>query len=161
MSTTYRQIRAELASINLKGKSDNQKGNHEILVNWTKPFDNDAIVSPQSLRKIRKRIDNIKKNIVKMSEITKSKIQALSDSINTTLCNLYSRWQDEKEYEDWNDYIAHMKKIFEAMIVSNTMTNAVYYSCGKRPFGLTFDFEGFRVKLYANSTHCGWKSEQL
>jgi hypothetical protein len=158
---TYGQIKQDLSSINLEGKTKHQKGNHEILVNWTKPFADEAVVDPQNLREIRKRIKNIKKNIVKMSEITKSKINALNDGICDTLCSLYSRWQEEKEYEDWDDYISVMKKKFETLIVDNNMTNAVYYSCGKRPFGLTFDFEGHRVTVYANSSSYGWKSKPL
>lgn len=159
--TTFGQIRQELNSINLDGKAENQKGNHEILVNWAKGHDEKDVVSPGNLRVFRKRIKNINKDIISMSEITKSKIGDLNSAFEEFLINLFWRWQDEKEYEDWNDYVSVMKKKFETLIAENNMSNAVYYSCSKRPFGVKFDFEGFRVTLYANSTSYGWKSKQL
>lgn len=158
---TYGELRKKLSAINLDGKNQNQKNNHEILVNWTKPFADTAVPEAGTLREINKRIKNIKKNIVKMSEITKEKIQTLSDAMSDKLYYLYWRWQDEKEHEDFEDYISTMKKEFETLIVEKQMKNAVYFSCGKRPFGLTFDFEGFRVTMYVNSTHFCWKSKQL
>ncbi len=161
MFKTHGEIKTKLNSINLDGKSQRQKDNHEILSNWTKPFDKDAAISPRNAETFAKRIKNIETNIIQMSEITKSKIESLNDSMSDTLYLLYWRWQDEKEYEDWNDYISVMKKKFETLIVSNNMQNAVYFSCGKRPFGIRFDFEGFRVTLFVNSTHFGWKSKQL
>lgn len=41
------------------------------------------------------------------------------------LFNLYGRWQDEKQYEDWNDYIACMRKNIPNYVAST-----------KRPFGV-------------------------
>ena len=158
---TYGKIKQELSSINLDGKTKHQKNNHEILVNWTKKFDDNAVVDSQNLREINKRIKRIKKNIVKMSDITADKIQALNMYLSEEIIQLYWRWQDEKEYEDWGDYVAVMKKRFEDAIVVKNMTNAVYYSCTKRPFGVNFDFEGHRVTIYNNSTHYGWKSKPL
>ena len=161
MYKTFGDIRKDLSSINLDGKTTIQKSNHEILSNWIKPFDNDAAVSPKNNREFTKRIKAIKKQVIKMNEITKSKIVAFHEVFSDFLFPLYWRWQDEKEYEDWDDYVKVMKTKFDSLIIEKQMTNAVYYSCGKRPFGIRFDFEGFRVTLYANSTHYGWKSKQL
>ena len=108
-----------------------------------------------------KRLRNIDKNIIVMSEITADKVNKLNDAISDTLCSLYWRWQNEKEYEDWNDYVSVMQKKFETLIVENNMSNAVYFSCKRRPFGIVFDFEGFRFTMYANSKSYGWKSVQL
>ena len=52
--------------------------------------------------------------------------------------NLYSRWQDEKEYEDFADYEKVLKeKITELPIKSAT----------KRPFGIKYDYEGFEIHI--------------
>jgi hypothetical protein len=44
-----------------------------------------------------------------------------------TLCNLYERWQDEKEYEDFVDYVREFKKIFDY--------DKCHIKGTKRPFG--------------------------
>ena len=31
-------------------------------------------------------------------------MECIIDQMDDFLCGLYSRWQDEKDYEDWNDY---------------------------------------------------------
>ena len=161
MYKTFGEIRKDLSLIDLHGKTNVQKSNHEILINWIKPFDNDAAVSPKNNREFTKRIKAIKKNVIKMNEITKYKVDALLAVISDDLCLLYWRWQDEKEYEDWNDYVNVMKLKFESLIIEHNMSNAVYFSCKRRPFGIVFDFEGFRFTIYANSTSYGWKSKQL
>lgn len=52
--------------------------------------------------------------------------------------NLYSRWQDEREYEDFADYEKVMKeKITELPIKSAT----------KRPFGFKYDYQGFEIHI--------------
>ena len=53
----------------------------------------------------------------------------LCKSINSThaelLCGLWERWQDEKDYEDINDYLA---------VIKNHLPSA--YKMSKRPFGV-------------------------
>lgn len=41
---------------------------------------------------------------------------------------LYSRWQDEKEYEDWSEYVTAIKKKFSNFDIIKT---------SKRPFGFS------------------------
>jgi len=161
MAKTYGQLRQELSAINLTGKTEKQTNAHQILVNWAKDKDEDAPVSAPNLREIERRIERIKRDIIPMSEITKKKIGILNDAFQETLCILYERWQEEKEYEEWDDYIKSMTDRFKALIIENNMNNAVYYSCSKRPFGLTFDFEGHRVVMSVNSTHTRWRSKQI
>lgn len=51
---------------------------------------------------------------------------------------LYSRWQDEKEYEDFAEYEKVMiEKITELPIKAAT----------KRPFGIKYDYEGFEIHI--------------
>lgn len=164
MIKTIRDVRHELSSIDINKLTARQKTSYAEINNWMSDFDNDAVINSQNLKTVRKRIKNLKmiKKIRKpMNEITKSKVQALCDSMETIINNLYGRWEDEKEYEDWADYIAKLKSVFSHEIVINQMTNAVYVKVGKRPFGITFDFEGWRVTLSAKSTSYGWQAKQL
>ena len=64
---------------------------------------------------------------------------------------LYERWQDEKEYEDFNDYVTIMMKYMPegATLVKGT----------KRPFGVVINYGGKKVHIsikfrgnYANLT---------
>jgi len=101
-----------------------------------------------------------------MNEITKNKVKEIMSLLQDTLCYLYNRWQDEKEYENWNDYIAHMKKAFENMeskvaLKSKCFENAYFVKASKRPFGMTFDLEGWRVVLSVTSTQYKWIAKKL
>jgi hypothetical protein len=83
--------------------------------------------------------------------------QKLKDLMNSTvneksmktLGYLWSRWQDEKEYEDWNDYVKELSKL-----VPVGAENVTY---SKHPFGITFELcEGnFRGKYTINYTSKG------
>lgn len=52
------------------------------------------------------------------------------DKFQTTMWNLFDRWEDEKEYEDINDYACVVKKFFNINDKAIRMT--------KRPFGFKF-----------------------
>ena len=91
-----------------------------------------------------------------MNIVTKTKINKLMDLIGERLVYLYDRWQDEKEYEDFAKYITAMKKDFKTHCETVPMKNAVYVKAGKRPFGFTFDFEGWKVVMSVNSTSVKW-----
>lgn len=58
---------------------------------------------------------------------------------------LYGRWQDEKQYEDFADYVASMKTCLPKDAVFLTMT--------KRPFQVTFTMAGKEnlLKVRGNS----------
>jgi hypothetical protein len=53
--------------------------------------------------------------------------------------NLYERWQDEKDYEDFNEYVAAMMK--------SMPTGAKLIKGTKRPFGVTFNYGGNTVQV--------------
>lgn len=64
----------------------------------------------------------------------------LSDSDNEMLANLYARWQDEKEYEDINDYLKKIQVFIpEAFKIS------------KRPFAVTCKCSDGNVQITINS----------
>lgn len=52
---------------------------------------------------------------------------------------LYERWQDEKEYEDFNEYVVAMMK---SMPEGSTLIKG-----SKRPFGVTFNYGGSKVQV--------------
>ena len=65
---------------------------------------------------------------------------------------LYDRWQDEKEYEDWNEYQMAMKGMFGDLFVRAM----------KRPFCAVIRI-GIRgvdkeIKITVNSRSVGWSS---
>lgn len=68
-------------------------------------------------------------------------IQVLNDT-NTLrkFEDLYFRWQDEKQYEDFNDYTMSMMK--------SMPTGASLIKGTKRPFGVSFNYGGSRVHLF-------------
>ena len=47
---------------------------------------------------------------------------------------LEGRWQDEREYEDWTDYVESMRKVVEK-------NGLVFKSAGKNPFGVVAEDE--------------------
>ena len=71
---------------------------------------------------------------------------------------LWERWQDEKEYEDFNDYAKEMAKM-----VSDTIGTQVKYSGTKRPFGLKFSANGCNyhlfLKISGNNVHLALKRQ--
>lgn len=82
-----------------------------------------------------------------MNEITKIKVNKMMDRFVERLSYLYSRWQDEKKYEDFQEYSDAMHLNFTEYCKELIMQNAVYIKCQKRPFGIVFDFEGWRVTM--------------
>lgn len=68
-------------------------------------------------------------------------IKNMVDSTANVLCNLYERWQDEKEYEDFADYAKVMKESAEK-------TPGIKFLKGtKRPFGFNFTYNKVRYEL--------------
>ena len=96
-----------------------------------------------------------------MNDITRIKIIKITESMEEILAYLYSRWVDEKEYEDFNDYTAKMKTNFDAAIVVNDANNAVFVKAQKRPFGFCFDFEGWQVVISITTKTLKWKAKLL
>lgn len=74
------------------------------------------------------------------------------DSLCKTMGNLYGRWQDEKKYEDFEDYIACIKKVVPA--------GCSFVSMTKKPFQIVFAIKdnqatyGF-IRVKANKMEWG------
>ena len=72
-----------------------------------------------------------------------------------TFGNLFSRWLDEKEYEDINQYkeviVSAVKKVLPNLVMSDIKPT-------KRPFGITFSTEdGKRWRIFHNMREFGVK----
>lgn len=69
-----------------------------------------------------------KKSALTTQEISKMSRKEMANHINEIhselLFSLYERWQDERDYEDFNDYIKRFKKSIKEIV-----------SGSKRPFG--------------------------
>ena len=68
-----------------------------------------------------------------------SKVLNDSNAIRQFDC-LYWRWQDEKQYEDFNDYVGAMMKYMPS--------GATLVKGSKRPFGVTINYGGQKVQIY-------------
>ncbi len=63
--------------------------------------------------------------------------------------HLYSRWMDEREHEDIQDYIAPLQPIADELgVLIETMS--------KRPFGCFFRCDGKRYQLSVTSRKCSY-----
>lgn len=74
----------------------------------------------------------------------------ITPEVTQTVINLYDRWQDESQLEDFKDYEKVMKDTFGNQFLKGT----------KKPFGCQLKIEGFpyTVQIYVNSKAVGWKS---
>lgn len=75
-----------------------------------------------------------------METTTRTRIEAFFREASTVLPYLYSRWQDEREYEDIGDYCAPLDPIAQRHAVTiKKMT--------KRPFGCQIDADGIICQI--------------
>ena len=89
------------------------------------------------------------------TEIEKAKITAAMKVISQLMENLYTRWLDEREYEDINDY----KKVIVESLAKNVLkeTRINLRKMTKRPFGFHFDIGTNVVYSYdINLRSRGW-----
>ncbi len=84
------------------------------------------------------------------AEILNHLIQKTSDH----LFYLYDRWQDEKKYEDFEDYIKSIKEKFKAILPEAEVVSVT------KKFHITLELPLFpyRPIVYVNSKSIGWKS---
>jgi predicted esterase len=67
------------------------------------------------------------------------------DSISNRMSYLFDRWQDEKEYEDWNDYIKEIKKVAESVEGMQLIT-----VLNQTEFGFIGYYNGNNIKVYCS-----------
>lgn len=77
------------------------------------------------------------------------RINALFKDLQTTMVNLASRWMDESQYEDINDY----RKVIEAKLPAGF----VIVKMTKRPFGFHFNIgTSATYKMFCSGRRYSW-----
>lgn len=89
----------------------------------------------------------------------KEKIKEIihSDKISDRLCYLYERWQDEKAYEDFNDYADDIKETIA------TVKGVRFHKGTKRPFGFQAYVFGrlFQFSVAAKGKYLGFNCKYI
>lgn len=67
-----------------------------------------------------------------------------SSTVLNTFINLKSRWEDEKSYENFDDYANVMIRA----IKQETNKDIKLIKGTKRPFGVSFEIEGLKFNLF-------------
>lgn len=81
------------------------------------------------------------------SAVDTARIDAMFAAIAETMGNLYYRWQDEKDYEDIEDYGKVMAKGLPQGFTMSKVT--------KSPFGFRFQLDSFPEAIYAVTVNDG------
>lgn len=84
-----------------------------------------------------------------MTPEIKKRIDDFLKDKGTVFGYLHDRWQDEHEYEDFQDYINRAKKALPEDFEFVKMT--------KRPFAITFKYEGMKFQIVVNTRTILWK----
>lgn len=66
-------------------------------------------------------------------ETAPTAIKGIYDNLQLTMENLYDRWSDESEYEDWDEYVAVVKAEVEKIPMAS------FVKLTKRPFAVKFN----------------------
>ena len=76
-----------------------------------------------------------------------------SSTVLNTFINLKSRWEDEKNYENFDDYA----KVMIQIIKKETKKDIKLIKGTKRPFGVSFEIEGLKFNLFLKTnSHSAW-----
>jgi hypothetical protein len=80
----------------------------------------------------------------------------LLKSVQGKLVALYERWQDEKQYEDFEEY----KKVLEAEVLKHSPISNTQVKSIDKKFNITLVIPGFiyEVIIIINSKQIGWKA---
>jgi hypothetical protein len=80
-------------------------------------------------------------------EETMVEIKAVFKKLQRPLINLWCRWQDEKEYEDFKNY---SKAVCEGL--AEVCPKARFQKLTSRPMSLYFELDGLHVVITVRST---------
>jgi hypothetical protein len=74
-------------------------------------------------------------------------INLVLQSVKQTMCYLYSRWLDEREYEGFEGYAEAMR----TALAKADRTDFLFVRATRRPFGFIFSFAGRGWQLSVTS----------
>ena len=76
-----------------------------------------------------------------------------SSKVLNTFINLKYRWEDEKGYENFDDYTKVMIQVIE----KETNKDVKLIKGTKHPFGVIFEIEGLKFNLFLKTNgHSAW-----
>lgn len=71
---------------------------------------------------------------------TQEAVDRIFEKMEKTMTYLYSRWQDEKKYEDFNEYVKHAEKKLKEIEPASAF---VYLT--DDPFELCYVYDGYSL----------------
>ena len=71
-----------------------------------------------------------------------------SSKVLNTFINLKYRWEDERGYENFNDYA----KVMAHAVEKETKKDIKLIKGTKRPFGVSFEIEGLKFNLFLKTS---------
>ena len=74
--------------------------------------------------------------------IIRLRYQQIYDAMQPAMERAWERWQDEKEYEDWNDYVEYLKRA-----LAEVAPDATFNRAHKSPFRMSFTLDGLHYTL--------------
>jgi len=81
-------------------------------------------------------------------------------SMQNIMANLWARYQDEGRYEDWKEYEAKLREIFE-----QSQPELKFIKATRRPFGITYEIPELNMTINlsckANRGYLTYTSEIL
>jgi len=93
----------------------------------------------------------------KKAIVEKINILFNDEKLRDSICYLWARWQDEKQYEDWKDYHNRMKTDLDEVASRLNIFNVTFLTSKKRPFGFTFNIDGFNILFSVTARQYKWK----
>ncbi len=93
------------------------------------------------------------KQLATSDPVRAAKMLAVFNALDDCMCNLASRWADEKEYEDIADYRDVLRRTLDDIEDAAGMEITKML---KRPFGFECDFLGAKYRVTSGSRGYGY-----
>ena len=81
-------------------------------------------------------------------------LEGILNKTEESLCNLYFRWQDECQYEDFNDY----QKVLQEVFLKHCPVETQFIKAVKQPFGAIVQIPHYpKIHFFVNDEKVGYK----
>ncbi len=95
-----------------------------------------------------------------MEKDIKQNIEEMFSRLQEVMWALYSRWQEEKEYESFEEYEKVLHQHFDCYAIYN-MREASFLKAMKRPFGIAFKYGTWYVEFLTSSSVYRWRAKEI
>jgi len=92
----------------------------------------------------------------KMTDKTRTKIKTIFATIQNKMVRLYERWQDEREYENFDVYVEIVKNIINKM----RFDDVTFIKLTKRPFSAICKVDDYEVHIIVTANQYKWKARK-